>query len=359
MPNTRPRVVFDEVGVCNACHHADHKKQIDWQARRDEFLQLIGRYRGRGDYDCIVPWSGGKDSSSIAYKLKHDFGLRPLLTTFSPLIPNEIGLHNRKVMLDDGFDSVMLQPNTAISRHLSQRFFVERGNPKVHWDAGVAAFPMQIALRYEIPLVVYAEHGPSEYGGRVLSEDHMKMQLMSEVLENQIGDDPENWVDDVVDEEDLRPYQLPDLDRLEQVGVTAIYFSYFFCWSMLDNYQYLKDKIDFQTDPRGRTDGTFTDFDSLDDKIDNLYYYMQFVKFGFGRATRDACRMIQNDQMTREEALELVRAYDDEFPAHDHDIHLDYLGLSDAAFRETVDRHRNEELWVFSGNRWKLRFELV
>jgi N-acetyl sugar amidotransferase len=356
MPNTRPRVVFDDEGVCNACRNAETKPRIDWEARRKEFVEFIAPYRNRGAYDCIVPWSGGKDSSAIAYRLKTEFGLRPLLTTFSPLLPNELGVHNREALLRVGFDQVMTRPDQRISRHLAQRMFLERGNPKVHWDAGVAAYPLQVAVRYRIPLVVYAEHGPSEYGGRVLSEEHKKLQLMSEVLENQIGDDPSNWVDDVVGERDLAPYVMPELDSLNEVGVKAIYFSYFFRWSMLENYRYIADKFDFRTDPRGRTDGTFTDFDSLDDKIDNLYYHMQFIKFGFGRATRDSCRMIQNGQMSRAEALENARKYDDEYPKQFLTENLDYLGLDEVKFSEIVDKHRNSEIWKFEGNQWKLRY---
>ncbi len=355
MPNTRPRVVFDSEGVCNACRNAETKPAIDWDARRKEFLELVEAYRGKGHYDCIVPWSGGKDSSSIAYKLKMEFGLRPLLTTFSPLLPNDLAVQNREAMLQVGFDQIMIRPDQRVSRHLARRMFLERGNPKVHWDAGVAAFPLQVAVRYRIPLVVYAEHGPSEYGGRVLSEEHKKMQLMSEILENQIGDDPSNWIDDAVEERELAPYVLPETDALNEIGIKAIYFSYFFRWSMLENYRYIADKIDFRTDPRGRTDGTFTDFDSLDDKIDNLYYYMQFIKFGFGRATRDSCRMIQNGQMTREEALDLARRYDDEFPRQFLEENLDYLKLDERAFTDIVDKHRNPEIWKFEGNHWKLR----
>jgi N-acetyl sugar amidotransferase len=355
MPNTRPRIVFDAEGVCNACRHAERKPVVDWEARRQEFVKLADAYRDRGPYDCIVPWSGGKDSSSIAYKLKAEFGLRPLLVTFSPLLPNELGAHNREAMLCDGFDQIMTRPDQRVSRHLARRMFLERGNPKIHWDAGVAAFPLQVAAQYRIPLVVYAEHGPSEYGGRVLSEEHMKMQLMSEVLENQIGDDPSNWIDEKVNERDLAPYMLPELERLNEVGVKAIYFSYFFRWSMLENYRYIADKIDFRTDPRGRTDGTFTDFDSLDDKIDNLYYHMQFIKFGFGRATRDSCRMVQNGQMTRDEALENARRFDDEYPKQFLSENLDYLGIDEMKFTEIVDMHRNSEIWKFEGNQWKLR----
>jgi hypothetical protein len=125
---------------------------------------------------------------------------------------------------------------------------------------------------------------------------------------------------------------------------------------MKENYEYIKDKIDFKTDPKGRTDGTFTDFDSLDDKIDNLYYYMQHIKFGFGRATRDSSRMIQNGQMERSKGLELARQYDDEFPDTYHQEHLEYLGINETEFTEIVDLHRNNEVWSFQGNNWKLKF---
>ena len=356
MPDTRPRIEFDAQGVCNACRNADEKKGIDWAARRAEFLEYVDRFRGRGGaYDCIVPWSGGKDSSAIAHKLKFEFGLNPLLVTFSPLIPNEVGAHNREEMLRLGFDHIMVRPNQRVSRRLARRFFVERGNPKVHWDAGINAVPVQIAVRFGIPLIFYAEHGESEYGGRVLNEESKKVRDFTEVLEHQVGDDPANWVDEQISERDLAPYFYPPLEDVERVGVKALYFAYFFRWSMFANYQYIRDKFTFQTAPGGRTEGSFTNFDSLDDKIDNTYYYLQFIKFGFGRATRDACRLIQNGQMTRAEGLAYAQRYDDEFPQRYFADTLDYLEMRDTEFTEVVDLHRNAEIWKMEGNRWVLR----
>ena len=357
MPDSRPRVVFDADGVCNACHNADDKARIDWAARREEFLALVEPYRSRrGEWDCIVPWSGGKDSSTIAYRLKVEFGLNPLLVTFSPLLPTDIGDRNREALIQLGFDHVFCRPNQRVMRHFARRFFVERGNLKVAWDAGINAAPVRTAVSLGIPLVFYAEHGESEYGGRVLREESRRVRDLTEVIEHQIGDDPANWTDDVVGERDLNPYLYPDAADLARVGVKAFYFSYFFRWSMASNYEFIRTKIPFATHPAGRTPGTFTGFDSVDDKADNLYYYMQYVKFGFGRAVRDACRMIQNDRMTREEALDLARRFDGEFPAEYLDDILDYMHLSRAEFDEIVDRHRNPELWERHGGGWSLRF---
>jgi len=358
MPDTRPRVVFDGMGVCNACRTAEEKARIDWDTRRTEFHDYVARYRAKdGPYDCVVPWSGGKDSSYIAHRLKFEFGLNPLLVTFSPLLPNEIGAANREAFVQLGFDHLMVRPDQKVSRRLARRFFIERGNPKVHWDAGINAIPVQVAVKYRIPLIFYAEHGESEYGGRVLSEEHRKRRDLAEVLEHQIGDDPYNWMDEEIAERSLAPYLYPDPAEVEAVGVNALYFGYFFRWNMLENWRYMQRVMpSFRTADGGRSDGTFTDFDSLDDRIDNLYYYLQYVKFGFGRATRDACRMIQNGQMTRAEGLDLLRRHDAEFPHTHFDASLDYLGLDATAFVETVDLHRNSEIWEFRGNQWQLRF---
>ncbi len=358
-PNSRPRITFDANGVCNACNNATEKKSIDWEQRRAEFLRLVEPFKRRKDtWDCVVPWSGGKDSSAIAYKLKFEFGLNPLLVTYSPMIPNEVGMQNRESMIQLGFDHLCMRPNQKVLRHLARRFFIERGNPKVAWDAGINAIPVQAAVNYNIPLVFYAEHGESEYGGKVISEESKRTRNFSEVLEHGIGDDPRNWVDSQVEPGDLFPYIYPSLDEVKQMGMTAFYFSYFFRWSMYENYVFIRDKFDFKLNPLGRTNGTFTNYDSLDDKIDNLYYYMQFIKFGFGRTVRDASRLIQNGQMTREEGLELARKYDHEFPSDGFPEVLDYLRLSEKEFHEIVDKHRNPEIWRREGDKWALRYPL-
>ncbi len=361
MPDTRPRIVFDQNGVCNACLHSKKKNLIDWDIRKKEFLKLIDEIHTKSKkensfYDCVVPWSGGKDSSSIALKLKFEYDLNPLLVTFSPLLINDCGRLNRIELSKMGFDSIFLSPNQLVSQKLAKRFFIERGNPKVAWDAGVNAGPIQVAINYNIPTVFYAEHGESEYGGLVLNDDSEKKRDIREVIEHQIGDYPENWTSDDISIKDLSPYIYPSENKLSQKNLTAYYFSYFFRWSMLENYEYVKEKMpNFKTNPNGRTRGTFTDFDSLDDKIDCLYYYMQYIKFGFGRATRDSCRMIQNNQMTRERGIELARKYDNEFPEDDFKEVLEYLDLTNEQFEEIVNKHRNQEIWKSGiNNKWEL-----
>ena len=182
----------------------------------------------------------------------------------------------------------------------------------------------------------------------------MKRDLR-EVIEHQIGDFPENWINKDISIKDLSPYIYPNNKKSKNLDVTAFYFSYFFRWSMYENYEYVKSKLPkFKTAIKGRTSGTFTNFDSLDDKIDDVYYYMQYIKFGFGRATRDSCRMIQNNQLSRKEAIDYARKYDNEFPNNNLEEVLDYLSLSKIDFETIVDKHRNKEIWETSDNSWKL-----
>ena len=334
------------------------KKKINWKQREKEFHKLIFHIKKKGNnknYDCIVPWSGGKDSSSIALKLKYNFGLNPLLVTFSPLIVNEIGAHNREELLKMGFDSIFFRPNQKVARILSKRFFIERGNPKIAWDAGVNSIPVQIAIAYKIPYIFYAEHGESEYGGLVLSEKNKKIRDTKEVIEHSIGDYPENWESNDISKLDLAPYIYAEEDLLKKNNITAYYYSYFFKWSMFENYNYVKKILpNFKENEHGRTEGTFTNFDSLDDKIDDLYYYMQYIKFGFGRATRDVSRLIQNNHLKKSEGLKLIRKYDGEYPKRNLEFVLDYLSLKQFDLDEIIDKHRNPEIWKTKNNCWEL-----
>jgi N-acetyl sugar amidotransferase len=351
MPSTRPRLEFDENGVCTACHYHAHKHEIDWASRQKEFLKLADEHRGNGDYDCIVPWSGGKDSSAVALHLKRDYGMNPLLVTYSPLLPTEVGNHNREAMCRAGFDNVYFRVNQDASRKLARRFFEERGNPEVHRAAGINAIPVQEAVNRGIKLVVFAEHGETEYGGHILSEDHRKFRYLDEVIEHQIGDHPLNWVGDGISEQDLAPYLYPD----DVSGVCVTYFGAWHPWDIRKNFDYVRELIDFRLCAAGRSDGTFTNYDSLDDKIDDIYFHLQHVKFGFGRALRDAARLIQNGHMTRAAALEQVRKFDGEFPKTFLDDVLDYLDMNEQEFRDVIDLHRNDELWEKQSQGWQLR----
>lgn len=348
MPSSRPRVVFDDHGVCNACRWAEIKPTLNWAGRRKELLALAEEAKAsNAPWTCVVPFSGGKDSAAVAWKLR-EVGFRPLLVCYGQLLWTDVGRRNLHRVADAGFDILYWRVNQRVSRLLARRFFIERGHPKQHYDAAVNAVPLITADAFGIPLVFFAEHGETEYGGLVLSENSRRERDRQEVLEHQIGDDPRNWATDGISEHDLAPYIPP-----ERHNCKVLYFSYFEKWSIYDNMKLAKEKFGFEGN--GYTVGSFEDWDSIDDMMDDLDIFMMHVKFGFGRATRMASRLIQLGVMTRDEALPLVRQHDGAFPSRYMPETLEYLGLTGAEFTEIVDTHRNDEIWKREGGEWLLR----
>jgi N-acetyl sugar amidotransferase len=360
MPSSRPRIQIDENGYCNGCiYNKNRKTDINWDSRKLELAEIVRKSKTETTnktYDCVIGWSGGKDSSAVALRLKKELGLNPLLVTFSPLIPTPEGEFNRRALQSYGFDSILVSPNIKVSKYLSKRFFIERGDPKVHWNAGINAATINIASALNIPIIFYAEHGESEYGGRVLSEENTKKRTFEEILENQIGDDPLNWVDNNIDLKDLDQY-LIDKTRISNLQI--LYFAYYFPWDIVQNLETVEKTVKFQRNMRGRTYGTFTDFDSLDDTIDDLYYYMQFIKFGFGRCLRDCARQIQRGRINRNDAFQLISMYDGEFPEMSIDATLDFLEIDRVKLDETINLHRRSDIWEKTSNEWKLIYPLL
>lgn len=360
MPSTRPRMILDSGGVCNGCLYNKNRKQnTDWNTLREDLARIVEQSKtpkSNTTYDCVIGWSGGKDSSAVALTLRNEMGLNPLLVTFAPLIPTPEGEDNRRNLLDIGFDSILISPDGRISRYLSRRFLSERGDPKIHWNAGINSATINIASALNIPIIFYSEHGESEYGGRVLNSESTRERDLDEILENQIGDDPRNWQDDVAG---IRNLDLYIIDESKLANVRILYFAHFFPWDIVSNLELVEKSIPFKRNHRGRTYGTFTDFDSLDDVMDDLYYYMQFIKFGFGRCLRDCARQIQRGRMTRNEAFEKIMAFDGEYPEESIHKITNYLNLGVDQLHEIIDSHRRQDVWENHETEWKLRFPLT
>lgn len=400
MPDTRPRIVFTGDGtsgaplVCNACLWAEERKGIDYGKRNREFHEIVQRSRSTGHptYDCIVPFSGGKDSATIAWKLKHEQGLNPLLVCYGQLLWTDVGRRNFHRVADAGFDTLYWRVDQRVSRSLARRFFIERGHIKQHYDAAVNAVPLITAVNFGIPLVFFAEHGETEYGGLVLDEESRRTRNLTEVLENQVGDDARNWATDGLTERDLYPYVYPDAQDIERTGVRAFYYSYFFPWDIYENAKFTRERMGFEqaghykaivttekylhygrerrrsvstplralyenpaTQWWGKSDGSFEGFDSIDDKCDDLYLYMMYRKFGFGRASRMASRLIQRGHMTREHGLELALRYDGAAPMSYIDDVAEYLGMTVDEIWATCDSHTNTALFDRTDDGWKLK----
>lgn len=365
MPDTRPRVRFDETGQCNGCRYAEERRQVNWAARKKQFIELLGRQDSE-PWNVIVPCSGGKDSSRIAYELKYTYGMSPLAVCFGQYMWTPEGQHNLNRLCQAGIDVHYWRVNQQVMRYLARRFFRERGHPKNAYDSAVTAVPMRTALAFRIPLIVHAEHGESFYGGNVLSEEHRRVRSLDEVLENQVGDDARNWADHYVSEADLAPYILPEAEELKALGVEDVYWSWYHPWSIWENACWARDVLRFKPAQYGenggwgwgKSDGSFEGFDSIDDMIDTLDFHLMYVKFGFGRATRMASRLIQLNLMTREQGLNLVRIWDSEPPHSFWEPICEYLGISRGELTEIIDSHRGEGLFELRSGVWTPTFEV-
>ena len=354
--NQRPRISFDEYGVCSACNFAELKrKKFDWAKRENELAQLCDKHRSKdGGYDVIVPCSGGKDGSFVAHVLKHKYGMNPLTVTWAPLKATTIGRANLDAFVDSGFDNILGRPNGLVLRKLTQLATRHLGDPFQPFIYGQSNFPLQIAVKYGIPLIMYGENGEVEYGGDNKNafkptrevEDHDKHYFS--------GLPVDFWANHGIAERDLATFQAPARDLIRSNKTEIHFLGYYLRWDPQENYYYCKENTGFMPNEQ-RSEGTYSKYASLDDKIDGFHYYLGFIKFGIGRATSDAAHEIRDEKISREEGVALVRRFDGEFPERHYDEFLDFVDLERETFQAIVDSWRSEHIWVKNGKEWKLR----
>lgn len=356
MSNQRPRITFDENGVCSACNFAEAKKnKIDWAQRDKELRELCDRFRKNdGSYDVIVPCSGGKDGSFVAHQLKTVYGMHPLTVTWAPLVENPVGKENLNAFIESGFDNIYFSPNQKIKRLLTKLSFEKIGDPFQPFIYGQTNFPLQISVSYNIPLIMYGENGEVEYGGDMKNAERPTREITDHSKHYFSNLPPEVFKEYGISEQDLHPYMQPDFDLIKKTGTEIHFFSYYKCWDPRGNYDYCVENTGFKAAPQ-RSCGTYTNFASLDDEIDAFHYWLGFVKFGIGRATADTAHEIRDGVLNREEGIELVKKYDTEFPEEYLQIFLDYCGITEEDFWEVVETWRSEHIWEKIDGKWELK----
>lgn len=361
--NQRPRIAFDQDGVCSACRFADIKKTvIDWQARDEELRALLDAHRSKdGSYDVIVPSSGGKDSAFTAHQLKYVYGMHPLTVTWSPHLYSDIGWKNFQAFIHEGgFDNVLGTPNGKVHRVMTRLAFEHVGDPFQPFIYGQKAFPMAMAIKYDCPLIMYGEDGEVEYGGDSKATGRSGHDASDDLIKHYFsGLGPLEWTKHGVRADDLLPYLPPSREAAETTGLKIRFLGYYKKWIPQENYYYAVKHTGFQANPDGRSEGTYSKYASLDDRIDGFHYYLSYIKFGLGRATSDAAHEIRDGHITREEGVSLVRRYDGEFPSKHFREFLEYTDLSEQRFWEIVDGYRPPHLWEAKGGQWRLKHQVA
>jgi len=353
---------FDAEGICDACHYHDVKeKEIDWQVREKALIELLDQHRcNGGGYDIIVPGSGGKDSAYTSHILKYKYGMNPLTVTWAPHKYTEIGWKNFENWIHvGGMDNILFTPNGRLHRYLTRQAFINLLHPFQPFIVGQRIIGPLMAEKFGIKLVMYGEN-QAEYGNNPMENFKPTMDRKFFSAGN-----PEEMVlggrtvKDIVAEgeftlNDFAPYIPLSADKLEKKGIEVHYLGYYLKWDPQECYYYAVENTSFQANSE-RTEGTYSIYSSIDDRIDMFHYYTTLIKFGIGRATYDAAQEIRNGKITREEGVNLVRKYDQEFPRKYFKEFLEYIDMTEDLFHGTVDRFRSPHLWLNENDRWKLR----
>lgn len=369
---------FDDDGICDACRVAEQKhSEINWDDRKAELRALCDKYRkSDGGYDCLVPGSGGKDSFYAAHILKHEYGMHPLTVTWAPHIHTEWGWQNFHAWINAGFDNYLMTPNGRTHRLLTRLAVENLLHPFQPFMLGQKNLAPKMAALFNIPLVFYGEN-EAEYGNPrgdtekakrdwsyFATQDKSQIYLGGVSVKDLVGEMGVPLVD-------LQPYMPADPEEIERKRIEVQYLGYYLKWHPQSCYYYSVEHGGFQASPE-RTPGTYSKYNSIDDRIDDFHYYTTFIKFGIGRASYDAAQEIRSRDIHRDEGVALVRRYDGEFPERFADEIFQYLSLPREQFPEAsrwfeqpemdrdyfmhlCDRFRSPHLWMRDNDGWRLR----
>jgi N-acetyl sugar amidotransferase len=370
---------FDEFGVCDACNFASKKiNDINWEERDGQLRELCNRYRSTdGSYDCIVPGSGGKDSFYASHILKTVYGMHPLTVTWAPHVYTDWGWKNFQAWIHAGHDNYLMTPNGKVHRLLTRLSTELLFHPFQPFMLGQKSLAPKMAILFDIPLVFYGEN-EAEYGNPISDTENAIRSASYFTTENQnsiyLGgvSIAELKSEFGLEPNDLQPYLPADADQISIKKIEVHYLGYYLKWHPQSCYYYAVEQGGFIASPE-RTPGTYSKYNSIDDRIDDLHYLTTGIKFGIGRASYDAAQEIRSGDITREEGVALVKKFDHEYPERFIEEMFKYLSLSKKEFpiaskmfenpimdreyfRLLMDKFRSPHLWVNDAGLWNLRY---
>lgn len=357
--STRPRIRFDERGWCNACLWSERKKTLDWGARQRELETLLAKHRRNdGSFDCLAPVSGGKDGSYVAYNLKHKYGMNPLAVTVSPALPLPLGDENLRAFVRSGYNHISINPDYKAMRVLNRTGFIEMGFPYYGWLVSMQAACVRTAALFGIGVIFYGEDGEVEYGGSTETDknpiydvSYMKKIYLEGGYEKVLRESG-------LSQTELNFFKFPDGALLERSKVEITHWSYFENWDPYRNYLVAKEHCGLR-EAEGSNAGTFTNFAQNDQALYALHTYLMYLKFGFGRANQDASIEVRRGAMDRQQAVNLVRLYDGQYPEQYMDMYLDYYRMAPEEFDAVLDKWANRDLFEKTGGRWRPLFTVA
>ncbi len=351
-PETKPDLHFNEEGICSACTAAEEKyKLINWDEREKQFKEIIQHYKKKPQetgWDCLIPVSGGKDSTYQAYYMKVVCGMNPLCVCFETTAVTEIGQKNLDNISKMGIDVIHFKKNYNVYKSMVVEGFRRVGDEMWPNHIGIFTIPIIFAVKFNIPLVIWGENPQQEYGGPNL--ESVKSRVLNRRWLEEFGGLLGNRIQDMVGvdgltEKELTPYFYPSDEEIERVGVTGLFLGSYFFWDAKKQLEIVKGH-GFSVKADGPVEGTYTNYENIDEKMHGLHDYLKFVKYGFGRATDHACIDIRNKRMTREEGLAIVKKYDGKYPAYGVNEFIKYSGLGKEEIDSIIDSFTNSILFA-------------
>lgn len=350
MPDTRPGVQIIN-GLCNGCRHAEYKKTVDWEQRRKEFEKLCNKYkRQQNEFDCAIAVSSGKDSWYQIHMLKK-YGMNPLLVSVDNLDWTETGKANFEKMLDVfGCECIVHKSSHSLNRKMSRIGFEHDGFIAWLFDRLIYTYPLHMATKFDIPLVIYGENVSLEYGGFQTKETlSAKEQINNDVVRDYGWD---LWTSHGIKMSQLNLCQLPDVSKLD-----PCYLSYYFDWSGYKHYK-LAQTLGWKSladTGEWKREGYIEDYDQLDDFAYLVDPWLKYPKYGHARATDVACYWIRDGIITRDEAVKLVKEHDHKLDPIALEHYLKFSGYTESEFWQIVEKFYNRDLFEKKGEKWQLK----
>jgi len=354
--STRPRITFDERGWCNACVWTERKKTLDWSARQLQLETLLSQHRrSDGSFDCMVPCSGGKDGSYVAYNLKHKYGMNPLCVTVTPALALPLGDQNLRAFVESGYDHISINSNYEAMRVLNKTGLIEMGFPYYGWLIAIHTAVIKLATNFGINLIFYGEDGEVEYGG---STETSKTPIYDVYYQKKVyleGGYEKVLAASGLSESQLNFFRFPRDEELGRHSLQLTHWSYYENWDPYRNYLVAKEHCGLREAQESNT-GTFTNFSQNDQALYALHTYLMYLKFGFGRANQDACIEVRRGAMDRQQAVNLVRLFDGHYPEEFIELYLSYYRMTLNEFVNVLDRYANKDLFEKVDGRWKPKY---
>ena len=348
-PNTKPQLQFDERGICSACNNYKLKDEVDWGKKKVDLLHILDKYKSKdgSKYDCIIPVSGGKDSTFQTYTIKETFGLNPLAVNFHPHDQTEIGRKNLENLKQLGVDCIEFSANPLVYSKLAKFGLVELGDFQWPEHIGIFTVPVQVAVRYKIPLIIWGENPQLEYGQPTnIDTDTILDREWNEKNGGYFLDKikPKDMTKYGFKTKELIPYIYPSDDDIRQIGVTGIFLGSYIKWDLFKQLDFVKE-LGFSENDEVK-EGTYDKWENLDVYFTVFHDYFKFLKYGFGRTTDHASIEIRYERITREQGIELVKKYEGKIPRKYLDKFLKSADISEQEFHDICDKFTNKEIFL-------------